>query len=534
MLVINAVCCTAIFFFGYDQGMMSGVNNTPDYVELMNIGTKVPPDHQNSHYTVHVTNQARLGGIVAVYYLGTLFGGILAAWLSEKYGRINGVRMACAWVLVGAALQASAQNMNWMICSRTITGLGTGSLNAAIPVYSAETADYDVRGTSIAVEFFLNIAGVVVAYWIEYGLSYVDQGDSSVRWRFPIAFQLVPLLILAFTINFMPESPRWLVSKGKDDEARKVLRRLRADEEKAEAEYQDIKENVQEDREIDDSFWKMPIFSQGKLNINRRVQIVFWFQIFQEWAGIAAITVYQPTIFAQAGFDANKSDWLSGLNNVCYMLSTLVAVFTVDRIGRRNLSMIGSFAQAVAMFLIGAFSYKAKTTGNDSYGAASAAFVFIYTAAFGSSWLSTPWIYQNEIFPVQIRVKGAAWGVAGWSIGNGWLMLLSPVMFNAIAEKTMYIFGAVNILCIPLVYFFVPETAQRTLEEIEWLFSPKSIFAKDAEKAYMAKSMAKGSHAKAVDIATHDPETGKLKHEGIAEHIENVGSSDSATKLSFE
>lgn len=527
-VAINAVCCTAIFFFGYDQGMMSGVNQTPDYVQLMNVGTKVPPDDENSHYTVNVTNQARLGGIVAVYYLGTLFGGILAAWLSDRFGRINGVRVACAWVLVGAALQAAAQNMNWMICARVITGFGTGSLNAAIPVYSAETSHYNVRGTSIAVEFFLNIAGVAVAYWIEYGLSYVDKGDSSVRWRFPVAFQLVPLIVLAIAINFLPESPRWLLSKGKEEEALRVLRQLRDDELKAEAEFQDIQESVREDQEIDDSFWKMPIFPQGKLNINRRVQIVFWFQIFQEWAGIAAITVYQPTIFAQAGFDTDKSNWLSGLNNICYMLSTLIAVFTVDRIGRRKLSMIGSFAQAVAMFLIGAFSYKAKVTGNSSYGAASASFVFIYTAAFGASWLTTPWIYQNEIFPVQIRVKGAAWGVVGWSIGNGWLMLLSPVMFNAIAEKTVYIFGAVNIACIFLVYFFVPETARRTLEEIDWLFSPRSIWAKDAEKAFKDQTIAKGSHAKAVNVALKDPES--MKQEPEAAYIEYAGS----TKDSME
>lgn len=518
-IAVNAVCCLSIFFFGYDQGMMSGVNNTPDYVETMKIGHKIPPKTEGGSWTVEITHPTKEGGIVAIYYLGTLIGAFLGGWIGDVVGRVNCVRAGCAWVIVGAALQASAQNAEWMLCSRVINGIGTGVLNVIVPVWSAETSDYTVRGMAIAFEFFLNIFAVALAYWIEYGLSYVNNGDSVVRWRFPIAFQLVPMLLLTVFINFMPESPRWLASKGKDEEALSVLKKLRDDEVQAEAEFYDVKQNAEEDKEMETAYWKMLIYPQGKLHVSRRVQLAIWLQIIQEWNGIASITVYQPTIFSQAGFDAQKSSWLSGVNNIFYTLSTLVAVFSTDRIGRRNLSYIGAVVQGISMFLIGGFTKAAEVQDNDQFGAAAASFVFIFTAAFGASWLTVPWTYQNEIFPVQIRAKGAAWGVIGWSIGNGWLMLLSPVMFNSIGERTLYIFGGINFGSILMVYLLYPETAGRTLEEIDWLFSADSIWNWDAEKAYAEKAAQHANYTKAL---TSGGDVEKLDFNAQSDHKEDV------------
>lgn len=188
-------------------------------------------------------------------------------------------------------------------------------------------------------------------------------------------------------------------------------------------------------------------------------------------SGIAGVTVYAPTIFRIAGFSAEKSQWISGVNNITYMFSTLVCVFTLDRIGRRWTMYWGSVGMGIAMFLAGGMSrggIDARAAGNDAtadaYGIAAASFVFIFTAVFGATWLTVPWLYPAEIFPLEVRAKGNAWGVVGWSIGNGWLTLLCPVMFEAINEKTLYIFGACNVLTIPMVWALYPETNQRTLE----------------------------------------------------------------------
>lgn len=169
------------------------------------------------------------------------------------------------------------------------------------------------------------------------------------------------------------------------------------------------------------------------------------------------------------------------------MLSTLVCVFTLDRIGRRWTLYWGAIGQAIALFLAGGLSKLAKdSTGSTATqsGNAAVAMVFLFTMIFGATWLTVPWLYPAEIFPLTMRTKGNAWGVVGWSIGNGWLTLLCPVMFNAISEYTLFIFAGCNILTLPIVWAFYPETNQRTLEEMNLLFAAESPFVWDAERNY--------------------------------------------------
>lgn len=278
---------------------------------------------------------------VAVYYLpGTLVGALWGGWLGDKFGRISTIGFACLWAIVGASLQASAQNAPYMFCARVFNGIGTGILNAITPVWATETASHTSRGAFVSIEFTLNIFGVVVAYWLEYGTSFYGDGTSSFIWRFPIAFQIVPLIGLFCVIWFMPESPRWLVKEGRDQEARFILGRLRGEDADgfAEAEYQDIRNicKLENETSQQQSYISMLFgIKTGKLHTARRVQLVIWLQILQEWIGIAGITIYGPEIFTIAGIAASDRQWVSGLNNITYMLATLICVFTLDRIGRR-------------------------------------------------------------------------------------------------------------------------------------------------------------------------------------------------------
>ncbi|KAK8015485.1 hypothetical protein PG991_008373 [Apiospora marii] len=535
LVAINCVAALSIFFFGYDQGMMGGVNNAKDYIDLMGFGHVDPATNEPI-----ITDSLLQGGIVSVYYLGTLCGCLFGGWIGDKLGRIKTIAVGAAWAIIGATLQCSAMNHDWMICARFVNGIGTGILNAIVPVWATETAEHTSRGQFIAIEFTLNIFGVVVAYWLEFGLSFIDNGESAFRWRFPIAFQIIPLLVLLAVVWFLPESPRWLVKVGRDDEAQFILRRLRGstgeDAVRADLEFNDIRNIAQlETKESKHTSYYHMFFGigSGELHTGRRVQLVIWLQIIQEWVGIAGVTVYAPTIFRIAGFDTEKSQWISGLNNVFYMFATLVCVFTLDRIGRRWTLYWGAVGQGLAMFLAGAFSklgQEATASGDlskaSSYGAAAAAFVFIFTSVFGATWLTVPWLYPAEIFPLQVRAKGNAWGVVGWSIGNGWLTLLCPVMFNAIGENTLHIFGACNVLAIPVVWALYPESNQRTLEEMDLLFAAPTPWVWDAEATFRRLSAerpelvaAAHNHQKVVD-----PEAGLvLAHD---EHVVATSSED--------
>ncbi|KAI0698285.1 general substrate transporter [Cytidiella melzeri] len=490
---INFVAGLAIFFFGYDQGVMGGVNTSPDYVRTMKLGFSTYEGPEEG-YVVTITEPTRQGGIVSIYYFGTLIGCLIGGVAGDKIGRLKSMVLGCLWVLIGAALQCSAQNIAWMCCARVINGIGTGILNAIVPVWSAEVATHTSRGAFIASEFTLNIFGVVIAYWMEFGLGFVGDGTSQIRWRFPIAFQILPVFAFLACLPTMPESPRWLLKMGRRDEARVILGRLRSedgniDAPRVVAEYEDIIAAVALEQQHTKRNTYISMFfgrHDGDLHIARRVQLSIWLQIVQEWVGIAAITVYAPTIFAEAGYSARKSQWMSGLNDITYMLSTLMAVVTIDRWGRRVGLYWGAVGQGISMILAGAFARLLKDHPEKaaSYGGAAAFFIFAYTFIFGATWLTIPWVYPTETFPLEVRAKGNAFGVFGWSIGNGWLTLLNPVMFSRIGENTLHVFGVINFLSIPMVWALYPETANRTLEEMDLLFASESPWVWEEEKHF--------------------------------------------------
>ncbi|PHH89605.1 hypothetical protein CDD83_5670 [Cordyceps sp. RAO-2017] len=486
--LLGTVCFVAgisIFFFGYDQGLMGGVNTARDYAERMGFG-----HWDEGQRRVVVDRPLLQGGIVAIYYLpGTLLGCLLGGWLGDRHGRVTTIGLACLWSIFAAALQSAAMDATWMLCARLLNGIGTGVLNAVTPVWAAETAAHTSRGRFIAVEFTLNIFGV------DSGTSKYKDPASSFVWRFPIAFQIVPLIFLVAVIWLMPESPRWLVKVGREREARFILGRLRGDEGehrvRAEAEFQDIVSirNLEQGTARQQGYFHMFFgIGSGKLHTGRRVQLVIWLQILQEWIGIAGITIYGPDIFTIAGISSQDRLWVSGVNNITYMFATLICVFTLDRIGRRWTLYWGAAGQGVCMFVAGGLARAAIDAGDSAarnrIGAAATFFVFLYTAIFGATWLTVPWLYPAEIFPLQVRAKGNAWGVVGWSIGNGWTVLLLPTIFARLEEKTLYIFGGVNALSIVLVWALYPESNQRTLEEMDLVFSSSKIWNWEAERNF--------------------------------------------------
>lgn len=419
---------------GYDQGMMGGVNESPNYVNLMQFG------YVKDDGSVVVTDALLQGGIMAVFYFGTLVGCMAGGWFGDKFGRISAIGLGAIWGIFGASLQCSSQNHNWMIGARFVNGIGTGILNGIVPAWASELSDYTSRGTFIAMEFTLNIFGVVVAYWLAYGVKFIENGYSAFRWRFPIAFQIIPLCFLLACCWAFPESPRWLCKAGRYEEALYILRRARGTEGPdagiAEAELEGIKAVIELEHKAEGTSYFSMFFGRnaGRLHTARRVQLVIWLQIIQCWTGIAGVTMYGPTIFSIAGFAPDKTQWVSGLNNIFYMFSTIICVVIIDRIGRRWTLYWGSVGQGLAMFLCGGLSrggLDARASGNitsaNQWGAAAASMVFIYTFIFGATWLTVPWLYPAEIFPLQVRAKGMAWGVVGWSIGNGELSFASQV-----------------------------------------------------------------------------------------------------------
>ncbi|KAK0934427.1 hypothetical protein LTR29_014018 [Friedmanniomyces endolithicus] len=481
---VAAVCLVGglgIFFEGYDQGVMSGVNIAPSYVELMDLGEPG---------SGIATKSGKEGGIVAVYYLGTIIGALAGGALSDRIGRNYAVVCAGFFGLLGQSLQAAAQNAVWMICARIIAGIGTGGIAAVIPVWGSELVGHDARGMVMAFQMVVNFSGISASYWLEYLLSFRDGGNTQVRWRFPLAFQMIFLVALMVIISFMPESPRFDIGNGRRQRGKQTLANFRAqgdiEDPDVVAEYEEIIAAVELESKYEAfTYWHMVTgHKSGDQHLGRRTFLAAWLQVMQAWTGVTSVVVYAPTLFRTAGFGAHKSDLLTGIQNMVTMVCCILAIFTIDRFGRRKVLITGGFGQSLCFFLLGALSKVAADQKSASIGAAAGSFIFIYDFIFAATWLSVPWVYPTEIFPLVIRAKGNAFGIVGWSIGCGTVSLAAPKMFGALGPNAFYIHAVFNLFAVAVVYCFYPEVACRTLEEIDLLFASPSPFVWATEKRF--------------------------------------------------
>jgi len=351
-----------------------------------------------------VTNTQKEGGLVAIYYLGTLVGALAIGALSDRVGRNYAVIFAGFWGILGQSLEASAQNANWMLCARILAGVGTGGISAVIPVWSSELVAHDARGAVIAFEMVVNFAGISASYWLEYLLAFVNNGNTQVRWRFPLAFQLIFCVGLMIMMLIMPESPRFDIGNGKRERGRQTLADFRANGDinhpAVVAEYDEIIAAVELESKYEaNSFFHMVTgYKSGDLHLGRRTFLAAWLQVMQAWTGVTSVVVYSPTLFRIAGFTQHKADLLTGFGNIVTMVCCVIAIFTIDRFGRRKVLMVGGVGQSLCFFLLGALSKVGADRNSASIGAAAGSFIFIYNFVFAATWLSVPWVCKYCTF----------------------------------------------------------------------------------------------------------------------------------------
>ncbi|KAI5204990.1 hypothetical protein AUEXF2481DRAFT_215712 [Aureobasidium subglaciale EXF-2481] len=477
-IAIQTFALISIFFEGYDQGVMGGVNASPNYVREVNIGTADGT----------VTNTTKQGGIVSVYYLGAIVGCFVGGWAADRIGRINGLFFAAIFALIGGALQAATQSADFIIVARVVTGLGTGALTGITPVLVSEVSSADHRGGFLGYVFIANYLGISVAYWLDFGLSFVDNGDSAVRWRFLLAFQCLPALLLLAGIKMLPDSPRYLASVGRNDEARDVLERVRGGHNSAavEQEFNEIVAMAEDTKPASPiEFIKIILGLNKGGHLGRRAWLCIWLQIMASWTGITAVTAYSPVLLRQAGYSEIKQNGLAGGLNTIGIVGTIISAQIVDRLGRRKCLMYGA-AGLFLVNLIAASLYEASRSNPSiasSIAPAAVTMLFLFNLVYASTWGTVAFLIPTEIFPSRMRAQGNGFGITGWAIGVGMTVLVNPIMFGNIQSRTYFLFAGLNFIWIFIVYLIYPETSNRSLESIEAMFTT-SPFYWQMEKAY--------------------------------------------------
>lgn len=459
-IAIAIVAGTDFALFGYDQGVMGGLLTLPSFLHhFPQIDTANPPPGSNSSRASNIQ-----GITVGGYTLGCFFGAVATIWLGNMLGRKRTIFVGSAIMIVGATIQASAFSLGQMIPARLITGFGNGMNTSTVPTWQAETSKSHRRGQMVMIEGSLIVFGVMLSYWIDLGFSFLE--PSTISWRFPIAFQIILALFILIAIPGLPESPRWLILKGRDDEALDVLcalSNLPKEDKKIQSEFDAVKDSVFEEASggFRDCF---------KMNRNRnfhRTVLAYVNQMFQQISGINIITYYAATIFERnIGLSGFLSRLLAACNGTEYWMASWIAIFTIEKFGRRPLMIFGAAGQALSMAVLAGTTSKVST----SSGIAAAVFLFVFNSFFAIGWLGMTWLYPAEITPLNIRAPANAIATSANWIFNFMVVMVTPVAFNNIGYKTYIVFAVINAAIVPCVWFFFPETAYRSLEEMDEIF----------------------------------------------------------------
>lgn len=350
------------------------------------------------------------GFVTAIYEIGCLAGACFILTFGDFLGRRRSVISGGTIMILGVIIQVTSMAGNaplaQFIIGRIIMGFGNGVNTSTIPTYQAECSKTSNRGLLICIEGGVIAFGTLVAYWIDYGASY---GSPALVWRFPIAFQIVFGLVIAIGMTFMPESPRWLMTRGREDEAVRVIAALRGYE-------VDADETCTEKAVIVDSIRASgfagrrgtpikALFTNGKTQHFRRMMLGASSQLMQQIGGCNAVIYYFPILFEQSIKQShNISLLLGGVNMIVYAIFATVSWFLIERAGRRKLFLWGTVGQALSMLIV--FACLIPDTVATAKGAAVG--LFTYIASFGATWLPLPWLYPAEINPIKTRAKANA------------------------------------------------------------------------------------------------------------------------------
>jgi MFS transporter, SP family, xylose:H+ symportor len=448
--------------FGYDTAVISGTVGAID---------------ANFIQPLHLSETARdslSGWAVSSALPGCVVGAAIAGFTGHRLGRTRGLMVAAALFVISAIGSALPElglgaigglgpaALKPFIVYRFLCGMAIGIASMLSPLYIAEIAPSAVRGRLVAYNQMAIVSGILLVYFVNWVIA--AQGTEawlfSTGWRLMLGSEVIPALLFLVLLLFVPDTPRWLVMKGRDDEARAVLVRL-VSEDEAHVSFAQIESSLVVREE--------PLFAFG-IGV---VIVGMLLSAFQQFVGINAVLYYAPLIFENMGAGKNSAFLQTVLVGAVNLIATLIAIRTVDHWGRKPLLILGGVIMAVAMLALGS-SFAAGSTGLFALLA-----VLVYIAGFALSWGPVVWVLLAEIFPNSIKDRAMAIAVAVQWIANLFVSWSFKILDGSSALNAMFhhgfaylVYGAMSILATLFVWQTVPETKSRRLEEIQELWRP--------------------------------------------------------------
>lgn len=527
--VCAAIASFAACMIGYDSAFIGTTLALPSFTDEFKFDT-----YSEDRLALLKQN------IVSVYQAGAFFGSLAAYVTSYFLGRRWSLIMFTSVFVVGAGMMLGAngdRGLGLILGGRVLAGFGVGGCSNMTPIYISELSPPAVRGRLVGIyELGWQIGGLV-GFWINYGVDNTMEPSHS-QWLIPFAVQLIPAGLLLIGALFIPESPRWLFTKGRREKAMKTLcwmRNLQPDDIYIIEEVSFIDADLEKfRREVGAGFWK-PFLSLKERKVQWRFFLGAMLFVFQNGklhfpqqyslntnrtpgSGINAINYYSPTVFRSIGVSGTNTSFLTtGIFGVVKTVLTFVWILVlIDYMGRRLLLMVGALGGSLCMWFIGAYikirdpenhQGNSKLSGG---GIAAMFFFYLWTAFYTPSWNGTPWVLNSEMFDQNTRSLGQANAAANNWFWNFIIARFTEQMFNAMGYGVYFFFASLMLLSVVFVFFFVPETKGIPLEAMDSLFNSKPVWRahnivmddlhnQDVDFRHQVEEKAGGEHVEKTD-----------------------------------
>ncbi|KAG6828154.1 hypothetical protein H0H92_009005 [Tricholoma furcatifolium] len=461
-----------IVLFGYDTGIAGGVVSQKYFMQ--EFGLYNADGKENTTKVNDVSSN-----VVSVLQAGAFFGALGSAPISARLGRRWTLVAFTLIFSIGAILSTAPSGGNsglpLIYAGRVVSGVGIGGISAIAPAYVSECSPKEVRGRITGLFQIMVAIGVMISYFLNYGIGlHIASGPNI--WRIPFGFQLVPAGIMVLGLLTVKESPRWLASVGRSEDAIRnlaYLRNERPDSPEVIHEMAEIEAQIEEERAAREGLgWKEAFFGKGNLV---RFLIAFFIFVLQQWGGQNSVSYYAPQIFESIGYTSATSALLaSGVYGVVKVVATALFVFFfVESLGRRLSLMISAAGMGILFFILGAVlkTHPPVVGANPSPASkAMAGLLYIYVCFYSMGWGPLPWVYVADIFPTRTRHYGLAVASGSQWLWNFVVSKTTPDIHTALGYKMFLMFGTINIGAMVTFAFFLPETKGRSLEDMDVIF----------------------------------------------------------------
>ncbi|KAG8526002.1 uncharacterized protein KY384_000764 [Bacidia gigantensis] len=450
--------------FGFDISSMSAIIGTDQYITYFN--------------NPHGVTQGAIGSALAA---GSVVGAACAGYFSDLIGRRDSIFFACFFWLAGTSVQVACNGAGMLIAGRILNGVCVGVTSSQVPVYLAEIAKKEKRGSIIVIQQLAIEWGIFIMFFIGYGCSFIA-GNASFRTAWGIQF--VPAVFLMVGLPFLPRSPRWLAKKGRTKKAINVLAKIQAhgniDDPLVVAEWEEITSTLRAEREALQG-WRKFI----KNGMWKRTFAGMSVQAWQQLSGANVMTYYVVYVFSMAGLTGNINLISSGVQYALFIIFTTIVFFFIDKTGRRPLLIFGAIGMGTCLFIVGGVlgSYGTYVPGGvggnlnvivEVKGTPAntvIAFSYLLIIVYALTLAPIAWVYAAEVWSLETRATGMGLAATANWLFNFALGLFVPPAFGNISWKTFIVFGVLCFAAAVQAFLTYPETCGKSLEEIELLFS---------------------------------------------------------------